>query len=277
MLEEAERQIYEVSGAELVNLESISGDADLYIFDSMEFTDASFICASAEFASESTMDSCTLPSSAVTYYVLIVGYTLSDYSLIAVSNSRNPDQDPEIVDMGRLVVGETVSEVVVSGQSHQFIVSGAASVELTSLTGDADLSVYGTADFEDSGLLCVSAQNSADSVIESCDIPTGADYFVEILGFEDSSYALVAAPVPEDDGQVTAVPDTEVSAVGAPETEVPAEGVTEGTQASDDAPVPDSTPVASSGSSTGIGSLNFPGLALLMLSVAYRRSVKRKC
>ncbi len=208
VLEEAERQIYEVSGAELIELESLSGDADLYIFDSMDFTDASFICASAAFSDESTIDSCALPSPAVTYYVLIVGYTLSDYSLIAVSSTDDSGEEPEIVDMGRLVVGETVSESIVSGQFHHFVVSGAASVELTSLTGDADLIVYATADYEDSGLLCVSGQNSADSVVESCEIPSEADHFIEILGFEDSTYNLVTAssPVPEDDGPVAEVP-----------------------------------------------------------------------
>lgn len=276
VLEKAERRIYEVSGAELVNLESLSGDADLYIFDSMEFTDASFICASAEFSSDSTMDSCTLPSSAITYYVLIVGYTLSEYSLIAISNTADPDQEPAVVDMGRLVVGETVSEAVVSGQIHQFVVSGAASVELTSLTGDADLSVYATSDFEDSGLLCVSAQNSADSAMDSCDIPSGTDHYVEILGFEDSTYALVAASVPEDDAPVTQVPTVDAPATEVPTVEVPVEVPVE-PQAPDDAPEPDATPVASSGARSGIGSFDFTALGLLMLTVACRRSIKRRC
>ena len=263
-LEEGERHVYEVSGAELITLESLTGDSDLYVFDSQEFIDSALICASAVSSDESTTDSCILPAVADTYYVLVAGNTASDYSLIATLNSDEPDDEPETIDMGRLIAGETNSESIASGQYHRFVVSGASSIELVSLTGDADLRVYATADYEESGLFCVSSQNSAVSVVETCDTPTSADQYITIFGYEESTYTLVAAPVPEEDDPTSGEPVTDSPGTEDPETP----------RVSDDSPVPVATSVAPFGSSGG-GSINFLGLGMLILTVAYRRTVAR--
>jgi len=74
---------------------------------------------------------------------------------------------------------------------------------LTSLTGDADLLVTDDNQFQANQSTCVSNQLSTDSVVDSCPIPSAADYYIVVRGYTEATYNLTvrdsSAPPAADD------------------------------------------------------------------------------
>ncbi len=128
-----EEIIYQVSGASVVDLESLSGDADLYIFNDVPFSNDTLVCSSANFSQENTLDRCNVPSTDATYYIAIYGYSEANFSLVARSAATT--------NVTRLTLGQTITKSIAEGEFNYYVVSGANEVVLTSTSGDADLLV----------------------------------------------------------------------------------------------------------------------------------------
>lgn len=79
------RDVYLLTGGEVVELESLSGDADLYVYSGADLTTESLVCSSTDTPERSVTDSCDIPSTQNTYYVTVFGFTAADYSLLARS------------------------------------------------------------------------------------------------------------------------------------------------------------------------------------------------
>ena len=87
------RVIYQINGGSNVELESLSGDADLYVFSSSDLTLASLVCTSTAAPLQSTIDSCTLPSTRSTHYVTVIGYADATYAIVANAGGTQPFGD----------------------------------------------------------------------------------------------------------------------------------------------------------------------------------------
>ncbi|MGK0231405.1 MAG: peptidyl-Lys metalloendopeptidase [Gammaproteobacteria bacterium] len=87
------RDIYQVIGGAIVELESLGGDADLYVFSELDLTAASLVCSSFNRLDQSVMDRCNIPSTQSSYYVTVVGFLAATYSLVAWP-SVPTDDDP---------------------------------------------------------------------------------------------------------------------------------------------------------------------------------------
>ena len=85
-LEEGELALYEVNGAGFVELESLTGDADLFVFNSTNLDDSALVCSSVEFSELSVVDSCIIPQGD-TFYVLVFGFTAD--GLLACCDRHN--------------------------------------------------------------------------------------------------------------------------------------------------------------------------------------------
>lgn len=76
-------------------------------------------------------------------------------------------------------------------QRAYYVISGAGNITLRYATGDADLTVYSSSARDN--VLC---QSRVGNQIESCDITTSADVYIEVHGYAASQYTLMAqAPV----------------------------------------------------------------------------------
>lgn len=265
-----ERFVYAVSGADLLELESLSGDADLYVFDSLDFDNATLVCAAESPSTESTTDSCNVPATGDTYYALVSAFTDAQFTLMASLESTSTDTVSVTTDKGRLTAGETRSDAIPQGDFHIYVLGGASSVQLTSISGDVDLAIYDSLDFENAEMICISEEFSADSVVDSCDIPNDGDHYVAVYGFEGSEYSVTSvarAVVPVEDPEPPVVPvDPEVPVVPV-DPDLPV--VPDTTPV--DPVAPDDDVVPSVSSSSGGGSLGVWGLALLLLGAAGRR------
>lgn len=87
------QNIYQVSGGTLVDLESSRGDADLYVFNSLDLTADTLVCSSTATPDQTTLDRCVIPTTQSVYYVAVVGYTAAEYSLVV----RNTTSESVIV------------------------------------------------------------------------------------------------------------------------------------------------------------------------------------
>lgn len=189
---QAQQVIYQVSGANVVDLQSLSGDADLYVFNSSEFSTESLVCSSINTAPAVALDRCNIPVSADTFYIAAYGYSNATYSIVARSTSTT--------NITRLTPGQVLSRSVEQGEFDYYVVSGAISVEITSATGDADLLVTNDANFVQNETSCVSAEFSSDSTVDRCSIPNTSDHYILVRGFTNSTYSIVAnAAVPAND------------------------------------------------------------------------------
>lgn len=78
---EGDAVVYEVTGAEQINLVTLTGDADLIIAEGSSFSDDSITCISEEFTPE---DSCPVDSTASEVYAVVYGYETSNYAITAI-------------------------------------------------------------------------------------------------------------------------------------------------------------------------------------------------
>ncbi|ASJ74435.1 M35 family metallo-endopeptidase [Granulosicoccus antarcticus] len=253
---------YQVSGAQKITLTSISGDADLYVY-----TDEALSAESCNSINANAVDICENFVEG-TVYIRVFGFTSASFTLEASS------PEPVAPAAVTLELDSALAGALEENARDVYLVNGAQLVELESLSGDADLYIFDSIDFVDANLVCASASIIADSTTDSCDLPLPDNtYYVLVVGSTASDYSLLAtsqtadpiAPLPDDDDPAPVVPVTP-SVPDAPTT-TPA--------IPDDDLVPSVTPIASS-SSSGIGSLNFWGLGVLLLSLAYQRSVTRR-
>ena len=188
-----ERAIYEVEGATVVELESLSGDADLYVFNSSDFADENLICSSILTPSASTTDRCIVPPDSGPIYALVVGFSATDFSLVARLVAET-SIEATVSDQGQLIPDQPEQRTISRGEYHTYTVTGARSVRLTSLSGDADLQVRLISDSNPQEIICSSENYSAVSVLDECDTMVSVEYQVAVFGYTDATYSLEAIP-----------------------------------------------------------------------------------
>jgi len=195
------RVFYEVSGANIIELESLGGDADLYVYSGLDFTSDSLVCESNEVPQDSTTDRCNIPTTQSIYYVAVVGFTDADYTLLARSTVS--------ANAVRLIPGQAIGGNLNEGSFDYYVVSGADSIVLTSVTGDADLRVTTDPEFLENETSCTSEQFSVDTRIDTCVLASGIEHYIRVRGFTDTTYSIMAnvdtiePTVPVSDDPVT--------------------------------------------------------------------------
>ena len=179
------RDYYRVNGGDVIELQSVSGDADLYVFNSLDLTSESLVCISNRSPEELITDTCNIPSNEIDYYVLVVGYIASDYTLVARSASP--------LNAIRLIAGETFNGNVSAGSFDYYVVSGVDSVVLTSVTGNADLLVTEDSAYAENESSCTSTELTTDSVSDSCVVSNTNDHYILVRGFSDATYSILGS------------------------------------------------------------------------------------
>ena len=185
LLLEGDSSYYVVSDVESITLESLSGDADLYVFDSENLDADSLICESFLFTSESAVDNCRVPEDA-RVFIRVYGYVDSEFTLVA-SKGDSLQGESQIT---TLALGETFEGSVAVDEFVVFSVEGAGQLDLVSGSGDADLIVFLQPDFENP--YCISEEFSQTSALDSCELEQGV-YGVAVYGFSASDFSLTFA------------------------------------------------------------------------------------
>ena len=241
-LAQGESIFYRVDGADFVELTTLSGDADLFIFSSAARTER--LCESV---SAGAIDRCEL-SGLSTAFVEVFGFAASDYSIRVAAN------DTPLPEEQRLVLGQTLDRDVGLNEFQFYTVEGADFVQINSLTGDADLAVHSNALRTTESLLCIS--NNIDP-LDVCEI-AGGTAFVTVFGFTAADFEITSstrqfvAPVADDETTVTGFSD-------------PAEGST-----ADGSP----TGIQTGGSGGGRASVWFVFMLLTLLVVRRRMLIE---
>nr|MBX2838142.1 hypothetical protein [Gammaproteobacteria bacterium] len=181
-----ELDVYRVENASSISVTINSGDADLYVFDSPEFTVETLICESAFDTVDAPVETCQVPPNQE-LYVVVYGYLASNYTIEATGggNSGNAELIP-------MAAGDVYEGSVAEGEFLFFEVTGARRMVLESLSGDADIGVFTDSEFTDA--TCISQTVDA---VESCDVETTTAY-VAVLGYTAATFRLTA----DDDADV---------------------------------------------------------------------------
>lgn len=223
---------YRVTNASEIIITTESGDADLFVYSDSNFEN--LICSSENLSS---VDSCEITTSG-TVYIRVFGYQQSNYSIVAN------------VETLALQAEQTRSSSLSAGEWELYTVTSASIVEVDSTSGDADLYVYSSAEFDADSLICDSRNSSAFSTIDSCEI--SGTVYVGVYGTQASQYTISALenepPVQViDDGETTDV--TDVNDIGTDGTVVTPQSVGD-----------------SSGGSGGSGPVG-PGMLMMLLAM----------
>ncbi len=174
---EGESLIYQVSGADFIELTTIDGDTDLFVYSTPNREDQ--LCVSESVGSAEV---CEL-SGLSTAYIEVVGIEDSSFDLLAV-----PVETPELVSE-ELILNETLSFTIEQDGEQFFTVSGANRIVLNSLSGDADLYLF--SDPARRNLICVANAFSSESVLDACEASLDTVYVI-VYGYRRSDYTIVA-------------------------------------------------------------------------------------
>ena len=179
-LAQDEADFFLLSGVTSLDLESITGDADLYAFSDTGFVD--LICSSLE---TSAFDSCE-PGTLQTLFVVIFGFTDSTYSFTSTGTGG-------VIQLVDLVPDQITGRSLAEGQSDYYRISGVESIAVESLSGDADLYVFDSESFDTVSLVCESFFFPSESTRDFCVVPTTQELFVRVYSFNDSEYTIVGS------------------------------------------------------------------------------------
>lgn len=173
--------IYQVSGIDQITLETLQGDADLYVFNSADFSIEALVCSADGLAA---IDECLLDTVG-NYFIAVAGYDDSDYAL-SVNVGGASVVDVQIV---TLQLNSAVSGSLLKDTAAVYRATTGNTATLTSVSGDADLLVFSSEDFSVDTLIC--ASNEGGSALDSCNYSdTDAEVFIGVYGFSDASFTL---------------------------------------------------------------------------------------
>ena len=288
-LAEGELATYEVDGADTISLSSLSGDADLYVFDDPALGEGSLVCSAAAFSQESTLDACELPPGG-TRYAAVYGYTAADYEIVAEARGVPAPQAPAPVS---LASGGSDAGTLGAEGLALYTVAAPARLELTSSEGNADLYVFVDDSLSPDALACAS---DLPSGVDVCELTGAGTAHVAVYSAAGSGYSLAVLGPGEGSGaDAPGTPD-------APPTTAPGSGpVQTPTSTPTPTPMPTSTPTpvpaeddpdvvvagvpasgdpspgsSSSGGSSGGGALGWTGLGLLGAALGARRGRRER-
>jgi len=179
-------QVYRVNNGASVTLNSVSGDVDLAVYSSNTFTAGTLICESTNASNQSRIDQCELTGG--TDYVVVVANSNSQFTISTTRQQSTPVSTA-------LTLGQSASDSVSQGEKRYYLVNGADAIELNSLSGDADLFVYGSENRNNESLICVSQLEASVNSVDRCELNDG-DSYITVLGFNSSEYEIVATSDP---------------------------------------------------------------------------------
>ncbi len=186
---------FRVSGAVGLELTSLSGDADLYVFDDADLDENSLVCSSTE--PESADDRCAIVGEG-DRFVIVHADTAASYRLEAVAGAAEvpPDETGAIA----LTAGQSVSGQLAETQASLYTAVMPGRLVLTTRSGDADLYVFRDSTFATEALICSSIETTAQDI---CELTGAGRAYVAVYGYgANNSYDLVLQNldgVPADD------------------------------------------------------------------------------
>ena len=178
-----ETDIYRVDGINEAALQSLSGDADLFVYNSELFIPSNLVCFSVL---GTAFDSCSLPQVG-TYYIAVSGFSDSNYDLTVTNGIPGPDLVE--VELLTLQLDTPVNGSLRRGIQDLYKATSGNVASLSTISGNADLFVFSSEEISADSLLCRSDQPG--SSIDSCQFndPDG-EVYVAVFGSSDSTYSV---------------------------------------------------------------------------------------
>jgi len=174
-------QLFRVTGAVGLELTSVSGDADLYVYDDPALDPESLVCSSIEFSNASVLDSCEIVGEG-DRFAAVYGFTETSYELAAMA----PSTDGATILPGavELAGGETVGGDVGEREASIYTAIMPGNIVLNTFTGDADLYVFRDLTLSEEALVCRSVLTTA---LDTCELPGTGRVHIGVLGFAASN------------------------------------------------------------------------------------------
>ena len=173
--------IYRATQVNQFGLVSSRGDADLYVFSSAVFSIDSLVCSSVN---ATTVDQCSAGNNG-TYYIAAAGFEDTDYTLTVSDGSSEIVQS----ELATLIPDVAVTGSVLTNISEVYRATSGNIATLTTLSGNADLNIFSSNNFNINTILCSStAQGSAQDVCGYSD--ADSEVFIAVVGNTNSSYSL---------------------------------------------------------------------------------------
>gem|GEM_PF-1431662 len=183
-----ETRTYRVTASNRITLETIQGDADLFVYNSPVFSLDSQVCTSFL---ASPVDECVL-NNTDTYYVAVLGFFSSDYNITA-SNGLDDVIVPAPLATLQLDIPE--NSALLNGITDIYRSTTGSNAILTSISGDADLMVFSTDEFNIDNLICLSQESG--SALDSCTYgESDPEVFIAVFGSTDANYQLSVSSSP---------------------------------------------------------------------------------
>ena len=247
---EGDTDIYNTDNVSNIVLETLRGDADLYVFSSANFSTTTLLCVSDEVT---PIDQCTLDSTG-SLFVAVSGFADSDY-VLTVSSGGAEIADREIE---TLQLDIPVSGRLQENTSVMYRATSGDTATLTSVSGDADLFVFSNDQASLETLICSSEE--AGSAIDSCTYADpDSEVFIAVLGYTDADYSLA----------ISSANGVANNPGGIPTSSNP------GPEVTPQSPVNDvSVDADDSGGNSGGGSLHLGMFVLMLIGAARRRRLQ---
>lgn len=174
--------IYQAIGVDRLRLNTLSGDADLFVYSARPFNESNLLCDSQLI---SAIDECEI-SVAGNYFVGVLGYAASSYELEAtVGNGVASD-----VGLLTLTLDQPVSGSLATDTSAAYIANSGNRATLTSITGDADLLVFSGSEISIDTLVCFS-QLSGSAIDECSYNANNSAVTIGVYAAASSNYSLL--------------------------------------------------------------------------------------
>lgn len=176
-----ENNMYRAPATNSITLNSITGDADLYVYDSASFSDESLVCVSAEIT---PIDECTLDATG-DYYAVVISFEDMDFSI----TSSTGDGEIVNVETAILALDEATTGVLVPGTVNVYKATEGSVATVTSINGDADLSIYTAETLDRSKLQCHS--NEVGTALDTCAYDSAESaVYIGVSSNVDTTYSI---------------------------------------------------------------------------------------
>ena len=203
---EGDTDIYTTNNINDITLETLRGDADLYVFSSANFSRDTLLCVSNEVTA---FDRCTFDGMG-SYFVAVSGFADSDYEL-TVSSGAAEITNTEIV---TLQLDVPVNGSVQEDTAAVFRAVSGDTATLTSISGDPDLFIFSTDQPGVETLIC--ASDESGTAIDSCAYTdSDSEVFIVVYGYTDSDFSLAISSANGTNPVVTSqTPDSDADSGG---------------------------------------------------------------
>ena len=153
----------------------------MYVFNSPVFSQRTLLCRSID--SGVATDQCSVNRNGE-YYIAVAGFFNSDYALSVSTDG----QQAATVEVATLQLDVPVTGSLRANTERVYRASSGNNATLTSITGNAQLRVFASDQFNSDTLVCLSEQSG--SALDSCQYNNSAVY-IGVVADTDTNYSLV--------------------------------------------------------------------------------------